>query len=798
MKGTGLISLTRFLIALIGLGGDMLWAAPAQTPKGRLHGQLTDEYGTPLSGATVLLEPDRHIVLTDTNGRFSFDQLYPGTYQIQVTHTGYQPFADSVTITIGKTVVLEVTLRLGNAQLEEVTVTGDRSLVPAPDNLIKLNRAAMPMQVITRRTIELMGSRRLDEVLKEQTGMAIVNNIGGGSRSVGVQLQGFGSEYVMVLIDGQPMVGRNSGNFDLSRISVTNIERIEIVKGASSCLFGSEALGGAINIITRYGAVQPQASASLTYGSLNLVDATLEGEAPFHHQRGTATVSANYYRTDGFNTNPYLQDGLTSPPYDNYGIQGRVRYRTTKTSTFGAGLRYGLRRSMMPKDWGDGWVSGDTQDEHDFNGSLTFDHQFLSGLRAMSRYYVTRYTTDEQLRWTGQQSAVSHRAFTQDVHRFEQQFAYRLPIGIHLTGGVGGSLEVMDDQELDGPRRLGTAFGYVQGDWLIGGRWNVLGGLRYDQTNSYGGKVNPSVGLQYHVSPFLTLKAGLGTGFKAPDFRMRYLVFYNPAANYLVIGNDLLKETLHQMQETGQIGEIRRYIMDQLDRNLQAERSTSYNAGAAWKPTEKVAVEVGGFYHRIRNQINTVMVATGTGVSQIYAYQNLPQAVNKGMEANVSLTVLEGLEISGGYQYLVSRDLSVVDSIRSGHWPYNQNIHNPITGESFPPKPSDYWGIENRSRHMLNIRAFYTYRPWDLSANVRLNYRGKYPFMEYNGNQFIDRYDEFVPAHALWNASVEKKLWQQHLSFRLSIENITHFKHPYMPGQAGRLFLLGFTYRWFK
>src|SRR5690606_19531232 len=288
---------------LLGLGGGMLWAAPAQTPKGRLHGQLTDEYGTPLSGATVLLEPDRHIVLTDTNGRFSFDQLYPGTYQIQVTHTGYQPFADSVTITIGKTVVLEVTLRLGNAQLEEVTVTGDRSLVPAPDNLIKLNRAAMPMQVITRRTIELMGSRRLDEVLKEQTGMAIVNNIGGGSRSVGVQLQGFGSEYVMVLIDGQPMVGRNSGNFDLSRISVTNIERIEIVKGASSCLFGSEALGGAINIITRYGAVQPQASASLTYGSLNLVDATLEGEVPFHHQRGTATVSANYYRTDGFNTN---------------------------------------------------------------------------------------------------------------------------------------------------------------------------------------------------------------------------------------------------------------------------------------------------------------------------------------------------------------------------------------------------------------------------------------------------------------------------------------------------------------
>lgn len=764
---------------------------------GTFGGRVSSIDGKPIVGATVLLEPDRHLVQTDSIGAFRMEGLYSGMYLLQVTHAGYRTYMDSVAVG-EKPVTVHIQLQPGNQTIDEVTVIGDRFHAPTPDNLIKLERAAMPMQVITRRQIELMGSRRLDEVLKEQTGMAIVNNIGGGNRSVGVQLQGFGSEYVMVLIDGQPMVGRNSGNFDLSRISVTNIERIEIVKGASSCLFGSEAMGGAINIITRYGAVQPQASASLAYGSLNIVDATVEGETPFHHQRGTATLSANYYRTDGFNTNPYLQSGLTSPPYDNYSVQGRIRYRIAKNSTLGTSLRYGLRKSLMPKDWGDGWVSDDTQDEHDFNGSLTFDHRFSWGLRSMSRYYFTRYVTDEQLRWNDQQSTANHRSFGQDVHRIEQQFAHSLPIGVNLTGGFGGSLENLDDRELGGPRHLGSGFGYVQGDWLIDGKLNVLGGLRYDQTNSYGGKLNPSFGLQYHLSPHLTFKAGVGTGFKAPDFRMRYLVFFNPAANYLVIGNDLLKETLNQMQENGQISEVRRYIVDQLDQNLNAERSTSYNVGVSWKPAYGITMEGGGFYHRIRNQINAVMVATGTGISQIYSYQNLPQAVNKGWEANVSLTLIDGLEISGGYQYLISRDLSVVDSIKSGHWPYNQNIYNPVTGESFPPKPSDYWGIENRSRHMLNLRAFYTYRPWNLSANIRLNYRGKYPFLEYNGNQFIDRYDEFVPAHALWNASIEKKMRQQHLSFRLSVDNLTDFKHPYMPGQPGRLFLVGLSYRWFK
>lgn len=191
---------------------------------------------------------------------------------------------------------LTLTVQADSRQIGEVEV--NRKL-EAVDNLIKAENAAMPVKVITKREIELMGSRRLDEVLKEQTGIAIVNDIAGGSRAVGVQIQGFSSNYVMVLVDGQPMLGRNSGNFDLSRISVTNIERIEIIKGASSCLYGSDALGGAINIITRHGAITPQVHASLLYGSLNTVDATLEGETPFSNQRGSAVVSGNYYRTDG-------------------------------------------------------------------------------------------------------------------------------------------------------------------------------------------------------------------------------------------------------------------------------------------------------------------------------------------------------------------------------------------------------------------------------------------------------------------------------------------------------------------
>lgn len=784
----------RTWIVLMGV----IWALFVRAqPHGGLQGTVKTTDGRPLPGATVLLEPDRHLILTDEGGNFTFDRLFPGTYILLVTHTGYEPYRDSATIRTGNITRQHISLKEGNDQLDEVTITGEHALSPAPDNLIKADRAAMPVQVITRRTMELMGSRRLDEVLKEQTGMAIVNNIGGGSRSVGVQMQGFGSEYVMILIDGQPMVGRNNGNFDLSRISVANIERIEIIKGASSCLFGSEAMGGAVNIITRHGALQPQALASLSYGSLRIVDATLEGETPFHAQRGSVNLSGNYYRTDGFSTNPYLVSGTTSPPYDNIGLQGRARYRLTKNSTAGVTARYGVRTSYMPKDWGGGLVSDDSQDEKDLNLSATFDQQFRHGIRSMSRYYFTRYTADESVRWRGDQQAVSQKQFGQAVHRAEQQFAYSPQQGLNLTGGLGGSVERMDDSELQGLKNLSTAFAYIQGDWALSPRLEAVGGLRFDYTNSYGSKVNPSLGLQYRVHESLILKAGFGTGFKAPDFRMRYLIFFNPTANYLVVGNDRLGETLANMQQNGQISEIRKYLADRLEGNLQSERSASYNLGALWKPAVWLKAEVSAYYHQLSNQINPVLVATGTAISQIYSYQNLPQAVNKGLEASVAVTPLPDLELSAGYQYLLARDLSVADSIRSGNWPFNQNIHNPATGESFPPQPGDYWGIENRSRHMLNIRAFYTYHPLDLSANIRLNYRGKYPFMDYNGNEFIDRFDLFVPQHTLVNASVEKKLADGHISLRFTADNLLDFKHQFMPGQPGRVFLAGVTYRFF-
>jgi len=248
------------------------------------------------------------------------------------------------------------------------------------------------------------------------------------------------------------------------------------------------------------------------------------------------------------------------------------------------------------------------------------------------------------------------------------------------------------------------------------------------------------------------------------------------------------------MSANGEISEIFP-LADRLSNNLKPERSTSFNLGTQWKPNAQMSIEAGVFQHYLFNQIDAIPVATGTKIAQLYSYQNLPKAVNKGIEANLQWEPKDGLQLQIGYQYLIAKDLSVKDSIRAGNWPYNQNIHNPNTGESFPPKVSDYWGLINRSRHMLNAHVIYQYKPWNTSASLRANYRGKYPFADYNGNGFIDRFDRFVPHHLLLNAYIEKRILKDRMKLRFTMDNILDFKHQWMPGQPGRVCVAGITYR---
>ncbi|MGA1434708.1 MAG: TonB-dependent receptor plug domain-containing protein, partial [Candidatus Kapaibacteriota bacterium] len=186
---------------------------------------------------------------------------------------------------------------------QQVVVTGTRNEVLLKDSPVRV-------EVVDAKQTVSTAMVNLGDLLREQTGLLLTNNV-----RTGVQMMGLGADYTQILIDGQPMIGRVAGVLDLSRISVGNIDRVEIVKGPMSSLYGSEALAGVINIITKKPA--PGISGSLFGQYLDKGPSELRSEMQY---------GANAFDISGFfslkKANPFtLNQDSISIPYQGFSDQ---------------------------------------------------------------------------------------------------------------------------------------------------------------------------------------------------------------------------------------------------------------------------------------------------------------------------------------------------------------------------------------------------------------------------------------------------------------------------------------------
>ncbi len=136
--------------------------------------------------------------------------------------------------------------QLGFSQFDSTVINLNEVVVTATRSERKLGNVAVPVSIVSAKNIQQAASLRLNDILNEQAGLFLTSGFG-----TGVQMQGLNPDYTLILINGEPLIGRTAGVLDLNRITVGNIQKIEIVKGPSSSLYGSEAMAGVINIITK-------------------------------------------------------------------------------------------------------------------------------------------------------------------------------------------------------------------------------------------------------------------------------------------------------------------------------------------------------------------------------------------------------------------------------------------------------------------------------------------------------------------------------------------------------------------
>lgn len=488
----------------------------------------------------------------------------------------------------------------------------DQVVVTAARREQKLADVVTTTEVVNAEAIARTGASDLGSALSATTGVELS---GGMPAGTGVMLQGLGSERVLILLDGNPLPGRIAGEFDVSRIPTASIDRIEIVKGAQSTLYGSEAMGGVVNVITkRAERGRPFASAQAVAGSRNRLDGTLAaggtvGPVAARVEGGRRSIETAPGRAD--------ENGAQSTRVDG---SARVEWRATERTT--------VEASALLLDERQRWLSSalyNFGDNVQVTSRLSAEHT-RGGTRVRASAFGSSY--DHLSRASTQPQPIRGDTGQRQVQRlFQGELSLTQPVGRHLLD-AGVQLRQDDTRSVripGGRRVLQTVEPSAQLEASLTRRVSLTAGARVSHSTRWGTHATPRVAARVRLTDALTLRAAAGGGFRAPDFRELYMRFTNQSVGYAVHGNE----------------------------DLRPETSRSLNAGLEWvAPAGYVRAQL--FHNRFRGFIETRIISA-PGEPPLYQYANVDDGYTRGGEVEGAIA-LRALRVDAGYSLLDTRD----------------------------------------------------------------------------------------------------------------------------------------------
>lgn len=648
-------------------------------------------------------------------------------------------------------------------ELEEVTVTtGTRT-----ERV--LSSLPLPMTIITSEAIIKSGVTRLNEILNEQTGIILIPDESGFE---GVQMQGLDAAYTMILIDGVPLVGRSSGVLDLSRVSVGNIERIEIVKGASSALYGSEAMGGVINVITK----RPKkdmfsGNVSYRYGTFNTNDAN--ANLLWKKKKFAANLFTNFYSSDGYDLDKstWLKN---VEKYHNTTIQPKIYYDFSENLKLTVSNRFFNQKIDNKAEIESEKYRGDAK-ENEWNSQIKFEHRWNSKLYWEYELYATNYKNDAFLN-DPDNVLFDKTYYNQWLVRPEVRTTWSIN-NDKLTAGAGFNYETLDRTYFAHNVKFNSQYVYLQYDYNPTEKLNILAGFRYDNHSEYASQLSPKLAVNYKFNTNFSLKGSVGYGYKAPDFRQLFFDFTNPSVGYTVLGYNVAEARLDEFESQDLL--LSRVAGINFDEPLKPESSINYNFGGFYKKN-KLKIELNAFYNSISDLIDTRVVATKRNGQNVFSYFNYSKVFTYGIEYNSTYNFTKEFSVSLGYQYLIAKDKSVVDDFEEHQYIRNSEL------ETIQINKSDYFGLYNRSKHTANLKFGYTFPTIKTDINLRILYRSKYGLFDTNGNGILDKYDTFISDYCTANLSISKYITDK-LMLQAGANNLFDYTDPgQIPNLAGR------------
>jgi len=635
--------------------------------------------------------------------------------------------------------------------------------------LRQLSNLPLPVKLISNQEITKSNSSRLSDILDDQSGIFIVSDFGGGN---GIQVQGLDSQYTLLLIDGSPIIGRQSGTLDLDRISIGNIEQIEIIKGSSSSLYGTDAIGGVVNLITTMTNDSISADISYKFSSFNTNDISIN-IGKISNKGHNLNLYFNSFNSEGYdlNDNPVLN---TVEPYKSYTGFLRHNFKKNKWSFFSSSRIYNENQdfTLDLNSYGRNIIN-----ESSINTSINFQNN--ESHKFVFENYFTNYKNDEE--YDLNQNSIDESFFDQSLFKSEIRSIFKNDVKNTLTIGLGFYSETLKRNNFYKDKVSQNSFNYfVQYEGFIFKNTNYIFGARYDQYDEYESEFSPRFAIRTQINDNISSKISIGKGFKTPDFRQLYFNFSNSNSGYSVIGFNAAKEIIYNLQNLGQISNLI-ISEEEFSGNLKPESSISFNLGFNINTYKNIIFDLNFFRNQIQNLIDYKIIATKLNGQSIFSYYNLNKVYTQGIEFNTAFSLLNDFKINFGYQYLEAKDNEAKNQIKKGEVFARLTPNSP----AFQIKPKDYYGLYNRSRHNLNLKISYVTKN-NFEVYFKSKYRSKYGISDTNGNNLLDDFDEFVDSNLLSDMSISKKYKNYNLSF--GVDNLFNYTDPLnIPNYPGRI-----------
>ncbi len=644
-------------------------------------------------------------------------------------------------------------------------------ILTATKRVKKITSVPYPVNIISKNEIKNLGVIRLNEILNEQTGIFSISDESGFE---GIQIQGISSEYVMILIDGFPLIGRKSGNLNLKRFTLNNVERIEILKGPSSSLYGSEAIGGVINIIT-----QKINNKSINADTSFQIDSYSDKNININFRNGKKKIkyefNGNRYSSNGYDINPNIS-GKTVNPFKNYTISNNIYYNFNDNLSLRLNNRFAWQDQDLEKKINDTNFNGSTI-EKDLNINLRVEQKWKDKIDIIYDFYFTKFESEESIDNQTSINQITDNFFNQDLFRPELRMNYLLSKNLIFSSGAGINYDKLERTFFDRDVSFNSKYVYSQIDLNIKNKIKILLGGRFDNHSEYRDQFSPKFGFKLNISEFISVKGSIGYGFKSPDFRQLYFNFTNSTIGYSVLGNKVAESEIGKLKNEGQIINIF-FSEKNIYNELKPESSIGYNLGVEFKKT-KWDLDFNIFRNDISDLIDTRVIARKKNGQNVFSYFNFENIVTQGFELNYKYKLTKSLTLNLGYQYLLSFDKEKKESINRGEIFGRDNISN----QTIKIKVSDYFGLENRSKHNLNFKIYYDSNK--LNITTRFLYKSKYALFDSNGNGIIDLYDDsFINGYLISNISLGKNI-NEKINIQIGMNNLINHTDQNIPGLRG-------------